>query len=225
MGTAALLPGAEERSIPLNYQRGELYALDAIGDVPHLDTSGQLELGRYYITTLDCWIEFSLEGGKRIRVAPESTFCVHSETHFQLYMGNSVVNTPKSGNRLRLSSAKSSCTVTRGSLILEATSNLGLKMIPLDYEMTIENAEGLRRTLEPGQLIFLKPFGNEFGMTLDIFLMELVGTSELLHEFPEDFPSIRRIQKEAKLQQLMISGYADATVGDAHTRDEFLLNK
>lgn len=210
-------------SFALSHLQGDLYVLDQIGGTPIPNEDGAVETGKFYITTPGCWIEFYCDE-KPIRIAPESTFRVQDSSHFQLYDGSALIGIPEETTGMKVSSAKSQCELSAGTAMLEATGNLGLKIISLENEMEIRGNTESRKLLS-GELIFLKPFEKGFGMKLDIYLMEMVQTAELLNAYPKPFPSIRKILKEAKLQQMMISGYADATVGDAHTIEEFLLNK
>lgn len=118
-----------------------------------------------------------------------------------------------------------------GLWIVQATHNEGLKLICLDGPAEVIAAGGTepagdtpaRVTLQPGELVFLRPGGLEFGPVVTIFLQELLVTSRLVNGFSEPLPHSRRLQLVATAQAERLKRVTNVFVAGARGEDGFQL--
>jgi hypothetical protein len=128
----------------------------------------------------------------------------------------------------RVESARGAVRLGKGLWMLQAVDNEGLKVVCLDGPATVEalgddnaavaDEARVRLKLRPGELVFLRPGGREFGALVTIYLEELLITSRLVNAFPEPLPELRRLQNLGIAQREHLKGVTNALVAGA--RDE-----
>ena len=108
-------------------------------------------------------------------------------------------------------------------LLIQATTNGGLKLIDLAGRATVEEVRPSVAVvnLSPGELVFAKPLGKGFSDKLNVNLKTLVATSALIHEFPDSGGLRRDLARAVLEQETLISKRYRAVVGDARTPDTF----
>lgn len=135
---------------------------------------------------------------------------------------------------LRVESARGAVLVGKGLWLAQAVDNEGLKLVCLDGPSEVEAwgegaagpddaAERVRIRLRPGELVFLKPGGREFGPVVTIYLEELLATSRLVSGFPEPLAESRRLRNLALIQSEQLKGVTTAVVAGARDADGFEL--
>lgn len=147
--------------------------------------------------------------------------------------GAALVRVPEEQG-LRVESARGAVLLRKGLWMAQAVDNEGLKLVcldgPSDVEAWGEGAAGpddaaqrARIRLRPGELVFLKPGGREFGPVVTIYLQELLATSRLVNGFPEPLAEARRLQNLALIQSEQLKGVTNAVVAGARDADGFEL--
>ncbi len=129
-------------------------------------------------------------------------------------------------------SSRGAARLGRGLWLLQAVDNEGLKLVCLDGPTTVEAlGEGagavpagsdagqlVRLKLRPGELVFLRPGGKDFGPIVTVYLEELLATSRLVNAFPEPLAELRRLHNLGIAQREQLKGVTNALVAGA--RDE-----
>ncbi|MBW8781284.1 MAG: hypothetical protein JF599_05270 [Verrucomicrobia bacterium] len=136
------------------------------------------------------------------------------------------------GRTWSVESARGLVALGEGTWILQAVDNEGLKLICLDGpaeavalgEVTAPAPEPTRHVrLRPGELAFLLPGGRAFGPVVTIFLQELLATSRLVQDFPDDLPDARRLKNLATAQGEQLKAVSNALVAGAQDEKGFQL--
>lgn len=102
----------------------------------------------------------------------------------------------------------------KGSLMAQATSNGGLKIILLSGQAQIGTHADGAKTLRPGQLLFIKGAPAKFGDLYDLDLPLLLTTSRLVNAFPRPLPRQHHLKTSALIQQLNLKRSYQALIGD-----------
>lgn len=103
----------------------------------------------------------------------------------------------------------------KGSLMAQATSNGGLKIILLSGHAQIGTHADGAKTLRPGQILFIKGSPARFGDLFDLDLPLLLTTSRLVNAFPRPLPRQNHAKTSALIQQLNLKRSYQALIGDA----------
>lgn len=138
----------------------------------------------------------------------------------RLMAGTALVRVPVEAG-WRIESARGAARLGQGLWMLQAVDNEGLKLVCLDGPAWAETEGGAAPTrlkLKPGELVFLRPGGAEFGPIVTIFLEELLLTSGLVNAFPAPLPEMRRLRNLGVAQREQLKGVTNALVAGA--RDE-----
>jgi hypothetical protein len=141
-----------------------------------------------------------------------------------LQQGSLLFHSPhgKGGGTIHTGSATAS--VLGSTLIVTTTPNGGFKVIVLEDEAEIHFLNGLKQTLEPGQMTFILPGGNRLAPIIVFRLDDLTHHSQLLNGFNHPLSSMPLILHEIEKQlKLIKSGRATDTglfAGDNASPDQ-----
>jgi hypothetical protein len=120
-----------------------------------------------------------------------------------LQQGSLLFHSPhgKGGGTIHTGSATASVLGT--TLIVTITQNGGMKVIDLEGEVEVKFLNGLGQSLEPGQMTFILPGGNQLAPIIIFRLDDLTEKSLLVKGFNQPLPSwpliIQQIEKQIKL--------------------------
>jgi len=158
-------------------------------------------------------------GGGLWRVGRRAVFSL-KEGGARLLAGTALVQVP-AGALWRVESARSVVALPEGTWLVQAVDNRGLKIVCLDGANPVE-ARGLPSVetgavvaivkVNPGELVFLQPGGEEFSPRVVIYLEELLATSRLIGGFPKPVPGMRRLMNQAIAQRERLKGVSNAVV-------------
>ena len=113
----------------------------------------------------------------------------------------------------------------KGTIIIEATSNGGFKLIPLEAKGTLSTERGGTKELVGGRLLLVLGSPTEFGDAYDIDIMLMLKSSRLINAFPSPLPTFERIGLAVYVQELKLKGKYNALIGDAPTKDNLQMWK
>ena len=113
----------------------------------------------------------------------------------------------------------------KGTLIIEATSNGGFKLIPLEAKGTLSTEKGGEKELIGGRLLLVLGNPTEFGDAYDIDIMLMLKSSRLINAFPTPLPTFKKIGLSVYVQDLKLKGKYDALIGDATTNENLQMWK
>ncbi len=157
------------------------------------------------------------------RVGRRAVFAV-DEKGGRLTAGTALVRVPDADG-WRVESTRGVARLGKGMWMVQAVDNEGLKIMCLDGPSWVEalgdESAPPRIKLRPGELVFLKPGGREFGPIVLIYLEELLLTSRLVNTFPEPLAESRRLMNLAVIQREQLKGLTGALVGGARDDDGF----
>jgi len=121
-----------------------------------------------------------------------------------LEQGSLLFHSPhgKGGGTIRTPSA--SAGVIGTTIIVTCTPDGGFKVLDLEGEVQIIFRNGLRQTLEPGEMTFVLPGGKERAPILIFRLDEEIEGSLLVSGFTQPLPSMPRINTEVTRQLVQI---------------------
>ena len=147
------------------------------------------------------------------------------ENKFWIHSGSFLFCLPKS-TLCEFSSSKAKCLVqAKGTFIVEATTNGGFKLIPLEAKGFIKTENGDKKELIGGRLLLVLGNPTEFGDAYDIDIMLMLKSSRLINAFPSPLPTFERIGLAVYVQELKLKGKYDALIGDATTNENLQLWK
>jgi hypothetical protein len=135
-----------------------------------------------------------------------------------LQQGSLLFHSPhgKGGGTIHTGSATASVLGT--TLIVVSTPNGGFKVIDLEGEVEVHFLNGLKQSLDPGQMTFILPGGNQLAPIIFFRLDELTQNSLLVKGFNQPLSSLPLIENQVNKQlKLIQSGQAADTglvVGD-----------
>jgi ferric-dicitrate binding protein FerR (iron transport regulator) len=136
-----------------------------------------------------------------------------------LQQGSLLFHSPhgKGGGTIHTGSATASVLGT--TLIVTTTLGGGLKVIDLEGEVEVKFLNGLSQSLDPGQMTFILPGGNQFAPIIIFRLDDLTKNSLLVKGFNQPLSSMPLILDQVEKQiKLIKSGQATDTgllVGDS----------
>ncbi len=141
-----------------------------------------------------------------------------------LKQGSLLFHSPhgKGGGSIHTGSATAS--VLGSTLIVTTTASGGFKVLALEDEASITFTNGLKQKLQPGQMTFVLPGGNQLAPVIIFRLDDLANNSQLLKGFSGKLPSLPLINLEIEKQNRAIgSGKLNDTglvVGDDADKDK-----
>jgi hypothetical protein len=141
-----------------------------------------------------------------------------------LQQGSLLFHSPhgKGGGTIHTGSATAS--VLGSTLIVSATPNGGFKVLALEDDAEIKFLNGLKQKLDPGQMTFILPGGNQLAPIIIFRLDTLTQNSLLLKGFNQKLSSTPLILQEIQKQlKLLKSGKVTDTglvVGDNANADQ-----
>ena len=129
-----------------------------------------------------------------------------------LKQGSLLFHSPhgKGGGTIHTGSATASVLGT--TLIVTTTPNGGLKVLDLEGEVEVKFLNGLKQKLDPGQMTFILPGGNQLAPVIIFRLDELTQNSLLGKGFSQSLDSLPLIKNQVEKQiKLIQSGKASDT--------------
>lgn len=156
------------------------------------------------------------------RIGGASQFLLNRNNDLKLSQG-AVLLVPKT-SAFKISMATEKCAFSVegvGALAIESTSNGACKIMSLSSSTTIALSGGAKKTLAPGNLLFLLPGKQEFGPIVDIDLKVLFATSTLITGFERPLERIKDIRFAAFYQNYRIKGRSNALIGDANNEKNY----
>lgn len=148
----------------------------------------------------------------------------------RLSAGTALVRVPSDSGWV-IESPRGMARLSWGLWMLQAVDNEGMKIICLDGPATVEalgdRSAGpdtglqLRLKLRPGELVFLRPGGKDFGPIVTVYLEELLATSRLVNAFPEPLAEARRLSNLGIAQREQLKGVTNALVAGAREEKGF----
>lgn len=144
---------------------------------------------------------------------------------FWLHSGSALFCTTEE-SEINIGSLETNATFRgKGTIIIEATSNGGFKIIPLEVKGTLSTKKGGTKNLMGGRLLLVLGQPTEFGDAYDIDIMLMLKTSRLINAFPSALPTFERIGLAVYVQELKLKGKYDALIGDATSNENLQLWK
>ena len=166
-------------------------------------------------------LELRSQTGEIVRLGDSTHFSLLHHRQVRLKKGTALLYIPPNDTAFRVHGPTNVLTFRRsGTVMLQATSNGGLKIICLHGQLHME-LPGSRTDLEPGKLYFLLPQSSMLGKQLHINLPLLLRTSSLWTDFPPSIPSKRRIEAAAFRQSFFTTRKSPLYVGDAKSSGDF----
>gem|GEM_PF-2229088 len=232
---SAGLPAVAEESAGSGLTAGEVAGAvmlrgEGVGGLARVRAGMRLPDGNVaVVTSTGARVELLAEDGGRWRIGSLALW-MPMPTGGRLLAGTALVEVPPGGGRA-VDSTTGRVVLGEGLWMVQAVENEGLKLICLDGPAEVVAGGGVepagdkpeRRRLRPGELIFLRPGGREFGPVVTVFLQELLATSRLVNGFAEPLPQARRLQNLALAQSERLKGVTNAFVGGARDEDGFQL--
>lgn len=184
----------------------------------------ELAEGEALITGDHARLEVKTGDGGLWRVGRRAVFVARTDGG-ALPAGTALVRVP-SETGWRVDGARGGVVIGKGLWMLQAVDNEGLKLMCLDGPAWAEargdgkrsektDTPAARVELRPGELVFLRPGGVQFGPIVTIYLEELLATSRLVNAFPERLPEARRLMNLGLAQRERLKGVSNALVGGA----------
>lgn len=222
---------ADETTVVFGHVEGRVMIRKTTGSRVEFPVAGRtLDLGEIVITGDRSCAELRVGESGLWRVGRRAVLVAQPSVG-RLTAGAALVRVPVESG-WRLESERGAVRLGRGLWMVQAVDNEGLKLVCLDGPADIEawgegvagpdnEAERARIRLRPGELVFLKPGGREFGPVVTIYLEELLATSRLVNGFPEPLAEVRRLRNLGLIQREQLKGVTTALVAGARDDDGF----
>ncbi len=159
------------------------------------------------------------------RVGANTVFSFDPATRtIDLKQGSLLFHSPhgKGGGTIRTGSATASVLGT--TIIVTTTPDGGMKVLDLEGKVEVNFKNKKKQKLQPGQMTFILPGGNQLAPIVVFRLDELIKHSQLVHGFGQQLTSMPLIQDQINHQNKLInSGRAQDTglvVGDRATENQ-----
>ena len=164
-----------------------------------------------------------LEGlkGEVFRLGSNTQLTLLHDRQFRLSLGSAIVYIPPISEPLRIQGPTTDFWLHgEGTLALQVTSNLGMKIICLSHEPQLEIA-GHSSGLVPSNVYFLPPNVPRIGRSITIDLSLFLRTSKLIQDLKGVLPSDTLMRKTAFRQAINIRSRTNLFVGDATSPKDF----
>ena len=189
-----------------------------------LEVNATVEVDCLVATNEKAKIELFAEHGEILRLGSKTVAVFQAKRSLRLKAGSALFHLPKNSLPIFFSSPLCRTEFSgSGTLLLEITGNGGFKAIGLSGEPKILLDDGSERLVKPGNLTFLLEAPAKFGPVLDIDLLTLISTSNLISGFDEPLACNDDLIQSMLLQRSRIRQRTRAFVGDAKDNQGFQL--
>ena len=159
--------------------------------------------------------------GEIVRLGDSTHFSLLHDRQVRLKKGTALLYIPPNDSAFRVHGPTNVLTLHRsGTVMLQATTNGGLKVIALHGNLHMELPTGSAE-LKPGQLYFIIPQSSILGKKLHVNLALLLKTSSLWTDFRPSLPTKRKIESAAFRQSFFTTRKTPLYVGDAKSSGDF----
>lgn len=223
--------GDTEQSPTLTFIEGRVMLRPADGARVELPKLGRaLGEGEVLVTGDQSRVQVQVAKDGLWRVGRRGVFSPQREGG-RLSAGTALVRVPSDSGWV-IESSRGMARLSRGLWMLQAVDNEGMKLICLDGPATVEAlgdgtatkadvGSAQRLKLRPGELVFLRPGGKDFGPIVTVYLEELLATSRLVNAFPEPLAEARRLSNLGIAQREQLKGVTNALVAGAREEKGF----
>ncbi len=189
-----------------------------------LEANATVETGSLVATNEKAKLELVAKGGEILRLGSKTVALFPSGRTLRLKTGNALLYLPADSISVSFSTPVCGAEFNgSGTLLLEVTSNGGFKAIGLSGEPRITLADGTERIVQPGNLTFVLETPSKFGPILDLDLLTLISTSNLVSGFDEPLACNADLIRSMFFQRSRIRQRTRAFVGDAKDNQGFQL--
>jgi hypothetical protein len=164
----------------------------------------------------------TMAAGYQFRFGSDTRFTITQEA-IQLHEGSVMIQSRKIGNKVTFKSPEALLQISgSGTCMLEVETNGGLKVINILGRMILRvGANGQKKELLAGELVFVKPGNSGLGDKINVNLAKVVETSFLLSGFENSSSFNSSLNSVVQAQQESIGMTYNAEVGDAKEADTF----
>ena len=171
----------------------------------------------------------ALEAGDEtiVRAGSNANFSMESNSRqINLQKGSLLVYAPHEGGVGIVRTADGKSVITGGgTVLLDTTSNGGLKLMVLEGRSHVKLQTGIKQSLEAGQMTYVVPTAKRFPGAIDFDLNRLVVKSNLVRGFKQALPSESDIETYREVQTTALDfgekTYTNYVLGDAKEKEEF----
>lgn len=189
-----------------------------------LEVGATVETGSLVATNEKAKLELTSAGGEVLRLGSKTVAVFPADRALRMKAGSALLHLPEGAKSVAFTSPFSQAKLEgNGILILEITGNGGFKAISLSGEPRIVLVDGTERLLKPGNLTFVLENPGKFGPILDIDLLTLVSTSNLVSGFEKALACNGDVIRSMLMQRSRIRQRTRAFVGDAKDNQNFQL--
>ena len=189
-----------------------------------LEANATVETGTLVATNEQAKLELVAEGGEILRFGSKTVAVLPAERALRLKAGSALLYLPADAAPISFSTPVCGAEFSgSGALLLEVTGNGGFKAIGLSGEPMITLAGKAERIVQPGHLTFVLENPSKFGPILDVDLLTLISTSNLVSGFNEPLACNAELIRSMLSQRSRIRQRTRAFVGDAKDNQGFQL--
>ena len=189
-----------------------------------LEVEAMVETGSLVATNEKAKLELIADSGEILRLGSKTVAVFPADRAFRMKAGSALLHLPEGAKSVAFTSPISQAKFEgNGTLILEITGNGGFKAIGLSGEPRIVLTDGTNRLLKPGNLTFVLENPGKFGPILDIDLLTLISTSNLVSGFDKALVCNDDVIRSMLMQRSRIRQRTRAFVGDAKDNQNFQL--
>ncbi len=189
-----------------------------------LETNATVETGSLVATNEKAKLELVAEGGEILRLGSKTVAVLPSKRELRLKAGSALLYLPTGSPPVAFSTPVCEAEFSgSGALLLEVTGNGGFKAIGLSGETRIVLTGETERIVRPGNLTFVLETPSKFGPVLDVDLLTLLSTSNLVSGFDEPLACNPDLIRSMLAQRSRIRQRTRAFVGDAKDNQSFQL--
>ena len=189
-----------------------------------LEVNATVETGTLIATNEKAKVEMVAESGETFRLGSKSVVVFPVGRHFRMKAGSALLHLPSGSSPIPFLSPLCQVEISGfGALVIQVTGNGGFKAIGLSGEPKVTLTDGSSRLVKPGNLTFVLETPGKFGPVLDIDLLTLVSTSNLISGFEAPLACNGELMQAMLLQRTRIRQRTRAFVGDAKDNQNFQL--
>ena len=189
-----------------------------------LEVDAWVESGSLVATNEKSKVELVSGSGEILRLGSKTVVVFPASRALRIKAGSALLHLPEGAKPVTFSTSVSQAELAgAGTFLLEATGNGGFKAIGLSGEPKIVLIDGTERIVRPGNLTFVLESPGKFGPTLDIDLLTLVSTSNLISGFEQPLACNAELMQSMMLQRTRIRQRTRSFVGDAKDNQNFQL--
>jgi hypothetical protein len=189
-----------------------------------LDVDVVLELDSLVATNEKSKLELVADGGEILRLGSQAVAVIAAPRTLRMKAGSALLHLPPQSSPIAYSTPMSQVKLAgSGTLLLEVTGNGGFKAIGLSGAPEIVLLDGTKRIVRPGNLTFVLENPGKFGPILDVDLLTLISTSNLVSGFEKPISCNADLMQSMMLQRTRIRQRTRSFVGDAKDNQGFQL--